>query len=1193
MRIIICKNIAIPNTVHSLFKFMRIQFALFLIFQTVCMAGTIKGQTMNDTKISLNAQKITLKAAFEDIERKTGFSIGYNAKDIDVQENVSITAIHEPVIDILKKLLKDYKGDISQVSGQNIFLKVSKTHALKLPAAPLALRLISISGTVNDETGMPLPGVIVTEKGVKNSTSTDNTGKYNLRVQDNAVLVFTFLGYIAQEQTISANIAQEGTGVLNVSLKPANNGLNEVMVVGYGTQKKANLTGAVDQVGGEYFEDRPLPNVTRGLEGVLPNLNIKMTDGKPTRSSTYNIRGTTSIGSGGSALIMIDGVPGDPNTINPNDIESVSVLKDAASAAIYGSRGAYGVVLITTKTPKVGKVQVTYSSGYSLNKQTIKPDLISNGYEWAKDFDEAFNAWNDYLSHPTVINSYPAFSLSYLDSLKRHNANPNLPQVSVDPATGNYQYFANTDWLKELYKDNNFSMEHSLSVSGGSDKVKFSTSGRFYDQDGIYRYNTDKFKSYNLRFKGSVNVNDWLTVNGNSEFSNYGYKYPLTAAGGVNAVTRLLAVSAFPLAPLLNPDGTLTYTAAQTVGDFYYGKSNSNASQNFNKSTIGFVANAIKAKNSKLTINGDFSYYRTENLDERKFFPVPYSQKPGQIITSGLNYLSDNGSTETYYAGNLYGQYSQTIGNHNIQVLVGTNIEHDLIKNNFEQRDGLLIDNLADYNLATGLNYKLTGGGSEWATEGLFYRANYAFKNKYLVELDGRYDGSSKFPQQQAFGFFPSASAGWNISEEDFLKNTKSWLTNWKVRASYGSLGNGNIAPYTFLQTLAPSTSSVIGNGSYINYISQPRVLPDGLTWEKVTTANLGTDVELWNGKFSTSFDIYQRNTTNMITAGQPLPAVFGTSVPTGNYANLSTKGWELSLTWRDKIQGSKPINYSLRLTIADNIAHITKFYNPNNLLSSYYAGQRLGDIWGYQTDGFFTSTADIQSHADQSYFVVSNSNKLLPGDIKFRDLNGDGKVNNGKNTLSDPGDQRIIGNSSPRFPYGITGNVNWNNFSLEFFFQGIGKRNWYPSPEAAYFWGQYNRPYSFVPVETLNHWTEQNPSQDAYFPRYRGYTALSGTRELAVNQTRYLQNAAYIRLKTLTLGYNLPARLIQKIHFTSARIYFTGQNLWTYSPIFKYTKDFDPEVIEGSDPEINGTQGDGFSYPMQKTYSLGIQVSL
>lgn len=1041
-----------------------------------------------------------------------------------------------------------------------------------------------ISGLVTDEEQIPLPGVSVLIKGSTTGTTTDNDGHFSIQAKNGQTLLFRFIGF----EPVEALIRDQN--LLSVLMKTDAKSLNEVVVVGYGTQKKANLTGAVDQVGSKYFESRPMTNITRGLQGAIPNLNIKMTDGKPTRGATYNIRGVTSIGSGGSALVLVDGVPGDPNTLNPNDIESVSVLKDASSAAIYGARGAFGVVLITTKKPKTDKIQVNYSSNYSLNQRTSSPDLISDGYIWAKNFDESFNSWNDYLSHPQSINSQLPFSLSDLDSLKARSENPALFKISINPANGNYKYYGSTDWFKELYKDNNGSMEHSLSVGGGTKKVNFLVSGRYYTQEGIFRYNSDNFNKYNFRVKGNIKVTDWLDLSTNSDFSKDNYTYPLTSVGGLNAIWRMMAVTAFPVSPMLNPDGTMSIVGAYSIGDFYYGKSKSTAQQSFNRHTIGFEASPLK---NRLTIKGDFSYLNTGGEDERKFFPVPYSIKPGELITSGLNYLSENVSSENYYVSNLFSEYSLPLGNHTLKFLAGGNLEYDQVKNRFTQRDGLLVNDLSDFNLATGLNYKLTGGGSEWATAGIFYRANYSFKNKFLLELNGRYDGSSKFPESQAFGFFPSASAGWIISEEKFAQGARNWLDNFKVRASYGSLGNGNIAPYTFMETIAPATSNVIMNGVFPNYIQNPAVLPNGLTWEKSTTLNIGTDLGMLNNRLTATFDWYQRKTSDMITAGQPLPAVFGSAVPKGNYADLLTKGWELSVSWSDKIGTLKPLTYGVRLTLADNGSKITKFYNPNNLLSSYYENQRLGDIWGFQTEGFFESAEDIASHANQSYFVVSNSNKLLPGDIKFRDLNNDGKVNNGKNTLNDPGDLSIIGNSSIRLPYGITGDLGWNNFSLSFFFQGIGKRDWYPSTEAAFFWGQSNRPYSFLPAFNLDRWTEENPDQNSYFPRYRGYTALSGTRELAVKQTRYLQDASYIRLKNLTLGYSLPKSITNKLKVSSFRAYITGQNLWTYSPMYKVTKNFDPEVIEGSDPEINSGGGDGFSYPMQKSFTLGINLGI
>jgi len=451
--------------------------------------------------------------------------------------------------------------------------------------------------------------------------------------------------------------------------------------------------------------------------------------------------------------------------------------------------------------------------------------------------------------------------------------------------------------------------------------------------------------------------------------------------------------------------------------------------------------------------------------------------------------------------------------------LLGANQESNSQKLRNTRRDGLIVDNIVDFNLATGTNYVLTGGGNEWATAGVFSRVNYSYNDRYLFEFDGRYDGSSRFPQTQQWGFFPSASAGWIISREPFMAKTNKWLPLLKVRASYGSLGNGNIAPYSFVPGISVGTSTVLQNGAYPNYIQQPIPYATNITWEKATTLNFGLDVGLFQDQLTASLDVYRRRTTNMITVGPPLPLTFGAAVPNGNNADLKTDGFELSISWNSHIGTVKPLKYGFRLTLSDYSATITKFYNPNYLLTTYYPGYKLGQIMGFQTLGFFKDAADIASSPNQkNYFVVSNGNNILPGDIKFADLNGDGFVNIGKNTLQDPGDQKVIGNTTPRLPFGFTGDLSWNNFSFSYFFQGVLKRDWMPSKEAEFFWGMYNRPYSVLPAFNLNRWTPDNPSQDAYFPRYRAYVALSGTRELAVAQTRYLQNAAYVRLKNLTL---------------------------------------------------------------------------
>ena len=1149
-------------------------FSLFLLLQ-VNAEGFAQ-------RITLKEKNASLEAVLTEITKQTGMNVLCDGDLISKASPLDVNFRKASVNEIFAAF---FPGMPFAVSIKSNTIVVSKSDPIVRFENPGAVLLVDIRGKVTDNKGVSLPGASVKVKGSSQAVSTDTNGEFRLNgLTSGATLVVSYTGFVTREVLVGSNT--ELTVVLTEDVLT----LESVVVVGYGTQKKSNLTGAVDQVGSEYFEERPMANITRGLQGVLPNLNIKMSDGKPTRSAAYNIRGATSIGAGTvpNALILIDNVQGDPSNLNPNDIESVTILKDAASAAIYGSRGAFGVVLITTKTAKSDKVTVNYGTNYSNNRRTTTPELVTDGYTWAKNYEEAFYAWNDYLTKPVNIDGKLLFSQAYLDELKKRSEDPSLSKYGLD-ASGNYAYYGSTDWMKELYRNSNSSMEHALSISGGTEKVKLSISGRYFMQDGIFRYNPDKFNKYNLRAKGDIKVNNWLSVNANLDYSNNDYRYPLTSQGGVHAVWRLLSASGYPVAPLLNEDGTLTNIASFSVGDYYQKKSFSQARTNVNRNTLGFTATPLK----KVSIRGDFSYLTTTTGDQRRYFPVSYSQKPGEIINSGLNYLEELDEREKSYVTNLYADYTSTIGNHSFKIMGGGNLESYAYGQRRTRRDGLIVENIVDWNLATGLNYVLTGGGNEWSTAGLFYRLNYGFKDKYLLELNGRYDGSSRFPQEQAFGFFPSASIGWVVSQEGFMKSTQNWLDQLKLRASYGSLGNGNINPYSFIETIGIGTSTALINGRFPNFIQRPNVYPNNITWEKATTVNLGLDLGVFQNRLSASFDWYQRETSDMITVGPPLPSVFGAVVPNGNNADLLTKGFEISLNWRDQINTAKPIRYGLRLTLADNVSKITKFYNPTNLVNTYYVGYQLGEIRGFETVGFFKDAADVANSPNQkNYFQVSPQNNILPGDIKFADLNGDGFVNIGKNTLEDPGDRRIIGNTSMRYPYGIMGDMDWNNFSFSFFFQGVGKRDWMPGPEASYFWGQYNRPYSVMPTFNQNRWTPENPDPNAYFPRYRGFVALSGTRELAVPQTRYLQDASYIRLKNLTVGYSLPKSVSQRIKASSVKVYLTGQNLWTYSPMYKITRNFDPEVIEGSDPEVNSGGGDGFSYPMEKTFTVGLNVS-
>ena len=1048
---------------------------------------------------------------------------------------------------------------------------------------------VIVSGTVQDVNGQLLPGVTVLLKtpaanvGTRNGTTTDANGKFSLTVPGrDGTLVFSFIGMATKEIQVPTS------GDLSVILESDVKTLEEVVVVGYGTQKKLNLTGAVDQVGSEVLENRPLTNLTRGLQGVIPNLNIRMTDGKPIRSAEYNVRGITSIGAGGSALVLIDGIPGDPSLLNPNDVESVSVLKDAASAAIYGARGSFGVVLITTKRPQQDKTQINYSASYSLNERTIKPKLVTNGYEWAKMFDDAYYSWNDYKAHPQKANSVFPFSLDYLDELQRRQLDPSLPRTDINPATGDYVYYGNTDWLDELYADKNPSMEHSLSISGSSNKVNYLISGRYLTQKGVFRYNPDNYKMYNLRANGSIQVLDWLKVENDLTFSQMSYFFPMLNHPSNTPVWRRISDEAFPIAMLRNPDGTLTENASIVFGSFISGNNHSDLSRLQIRNTSRFKASFLE---NKLRLSGDFTFRRLTDVETRLYTPVPYSKEPGTMLERGENKMNESDDKTNYIGANIFAEYEQTFDKHNFKGLVGYNYENSLLTSRFMQRDGLINPALPDFSLMNGQNFLLRGGGNEWTVLGGFFRLNYNFAEKYLLEVNGRYDGSSKFPQSQQFGFFPSASAGWRISDERFWDFAKDLVSDLKLRASYGSLGNGNIDPYQFVETMSVNQLSMVINGVRPDYTQKPGVIPAGLTWEKATTTNVGLDIGLLENRLTATADVYTRYTTDMFTVGLPLPSVFGASIPKGNYADLKTKGWEISLSWRDQVSAEKPLNYDFRLIMSDNVSYITKFNNPLGLIDTYYEGMRVGDIWGFENEGYFIDNADIANHADQSYLRVSAANTPLPGDIKFRDLNGDGVIDLGTSTLDNPGDRKVIGNSTPRYSFGFNSNFEWNNFFLSAFFQGVGKRDFWPGTDNSLFWGPYNRPYSWHPQDVVdNMWSEDNP--DAYFPRLRGYVALNARAELTERQSKYLQNVAYVRLKNLTFGYTVPASLTSRIGISNARIFVTGQNLWTYSPMFKITKNLDPEVIEGADPEMNVNSGNGMAYPMLKTYTLGINVT-
>lgn len=1062
-------------------------------------------------------------------------------------------------------------------------------------ARPLQSQTGSINGRVTEQIStQPVPQANVVVQGLSIGATTDSAGRFVIAKVPvgTHTLVARRLGYVVGQMqvTVTANSAS----VANFTLTRAAVQLDEMVAIGYGTADRRNVMGAVEQINAEQLAERPVPNLTIALQGLLPGVNIRPGDGKPIQAPAINVRGATSIGTGGSALVLIDGVEGDPSILNPDDVASVTVLKDASAAAVYGARGAFGVMLITTKRPQKDQFQINYGVNYGNRTPVQRTDVVTDGYTFGRMFNQAFQSWQGFA--PQNVNKTLVFSASYLDSLKARSESGRAPETIVGP-DGAYQYFNSTNWYDLLYRPNAPSMEHNLSISRGTENAQFMLSGRTLTQDGIFRYNSDNFAQRNLRADGSIKAANWLNIRSGFLYSNRQYHNPENVGEG-GAIWRNLQDEGHVLSALRNPDGTLTHSAAYTVGDFAYGKNGIDFNVDVYRTNVEAAA---KFLNDRLKFTSDFTYQRTTDDQQRRRVPVPYSRRPGVIeyVGAATNTLRNTVATTDYLATNSYGEFNTTLGGrHNVRVMAGVNYEERAWDQLVAERNGLIFPDASDLNLALGTATVIGGGYEKWNILGGFTRMNYAFADRYLLEFTGRYDGSSKFPVDQRYAFFPSVSASWRLSQEPFWKVPRSLVNDLRFSVSHGSMGNGNGGAYQFQQTFNISQSGVIVNGSRPQQTGAPAVLPDGLTWETATTTNVGMDADLLDNRLTLSADVYTRKTTDMFTTAITPPAVFGAAAPRGNYADLRTNGWELSAAWQDgfRLAGSRA-TYGVRVVMSDNTSEILKYNNPNRLLSDYRVGQKIGEIWGYTTEGFFADSADILAHANQSFIQSRNSRAWLPGDLKFRDLNGDGKIDVGNQTQTNPGDLSVIGNTTPRYSYGVNLNGAWRRISLGAFFQGVGRQDWAPNPEADYFWGAYNRPYNNIPAWHMEPgviWDPANPNPNAFFPRLNGYASLGGERQMSRPQTKYVMSVAYLRLKNLQVGYELPGTWMSRLGASKAKVYVTGENLWTWSPLYRIVKNVDVENISNGSDRIltSGTSGDGLNYPMMRTFVTGVTLT-
>lgn len=1059
----------------------------------------------------------------------------------------------------------------------------------------------NVTGVVKDNSGSPVIGVAVTIPNTARGTSTDIDGRYTIKASAKESLNFSYIGY--KNQLVPIN----GRTQIDITLQEDNTSLEEVVVVGYGVQKKRDIVGAVEQITSKDIENRigSYQNAARSLQGSIPGLTVTFSDGKPTRGASIRIRGVeNSIGSGGAALVLVDGVEADISTVNSEDIESYTVLKDASSTAVYGSRGTFGVILITTKKPEKGQMKITYNGSYNFYQRSVTPEIVDNGLDWTNSFLESYI--NGRATDPANINNVFRFNRTWYEELNRRNADPSYEKWRVNPSDGRYEYFGNTNWYDIFYKDYTTGHQHNLSITGGSDKASYYVSGRFFHQDGIYNAGDERYNQYNVFAKGTVKINKWLSAENTTSFmSRFSHQPTITTGGQSFTITpvRMMNHQGYPMTLEKNPDGTWT-DAAVYMGWAGFVEGNTWREDdkfdltNKTKFTLDFIKDVLVGE-------VDVSYYR--NHTQRNMMAIPYTYFLGPEISSerpATSWYEERYYNRERVAGNAVLTWTPKLGeNHWLKVMGGWNIEDMTYMTSLAKNTGVIDPDHPNLSLTDGELPTAKGNGSNaYSVVGTFFRLNYGYKGRYLAEVSGRYDGNSRFPSNQRWGFFPSASVGWRISEEKFMEGAKGWLDNLKIRASFGTSGNGLVSPYQYLSTIGIAKSSILSGGNPLIYANKPTLYPDGLTWEKATTYDVGIDWEMLNGRLSIVGDIYRKNTTDMYVTGRELPAVFGNTAPKGNYADMRTDGWEASVSWRDNLKvGGKDFSYNLKFAIWDSKSKITKYTATTNTLptnfstSTYYEGMTLGELWGYTCNGLFQSNEEAQA-IDYSQFT---HDKIVwqKGDPKFEDLDESGRIDNGSNRLEDHGDLRVIGNTSPRYCYSMTAGARWNGIGLSMVWQGVGQRDWYPAKESGYFWGQYGRPYSVALPWHNDRYTDENGNTDAYWPRLIGYTASSAKGVLSQPNTRYLQKARYVRLKNLTIDYTFPKKLLSKAGIQNLRIYLSGENLFTITPLKKYAKNFDPENIYAGDSDFSDTRGadgsgDGDGYPVMRSYSIGLSIT-
>lgn len=1146
------------------------KWKLLPVLITLFIINSIYAQSV---KIDLSVRNQSLKQFIEQIETKTDYTFMLD-QTIDQTQMITVDARQENLDAILKKAFAG-KQISYEFAGKQILLK--------LPALNQNEDSRKVTGVVKDQNGEPVIGANVFQKGTTNGVITDIDGNFTLNIPEGTILQISYIGYLSREIRIGRD------SNLNIVLLEDNQTLDEVVVVAYGTQKRSNLTGSVDVVSAKELENRPVTSASALLQGKATSMTFSTPGGGNTPGSnpTIQIRGKAALSNDPTPpLVVIDGIPSgmaDFNALNPNDIESISVLKDAAASAVYGARAPYGVLLISTKMGKRNeKATITYTGNYGVVKPVNMPRM-ADSYTFAL------------LKNQSKVNAKmpKAFAEDKLDLILDNIKNPGkYTPYDLNPGDGDTWGWGNNSYENNDFVDiwlrSSFRHQHDLSVRGGNDKTSYFVSTGYVYQPGILNFveDIDNYTRFNINGGLETDVTSWLKLTYRSRYSYETTKDPCFENNGGRQLVYDFAFGAWPVTPVKNPDGYYNEGTRIATG---LGAGHRTNIQHRIDNILALDFKLMEGWTAHVdgTWRMNFQDYQTLRM------PVYGLRPSGAQFTFGgtESSLAKQTGMRRYWTIQGYSAYERKIKEHTFRVQAGFQAEEDIYRELSGTAKDLFVPDMDAVSIAQG---QRTFGDkiNDWATAGFFGRINYNFDERYFVELNGRYDGSGRYSKGSQWGFFPSAFASWNMSNEKFWEGIKDVINFSKLKASYGTLGNqGNSAGYLHIATMTVgSQSGWIIDGKRPPYVNTPGILNMDRTWEKITTFDLGLEMRLLQHRLSVELGYFNRRSWDIIGPPTPKAAVLGTSAPQVNNAELVTKGFEMQLSWRDQI--SNQWDYSASLSLSDGVTEVTKYNTKSNSISGWYPGKKFGEIWGYKVDGFLT-----KDDFDEAGKLLIDQSRIhanwYPGDIKYRDLDGDDEITPGSSTVEDSGDLRIIGNETPRFRYGINLATGYDfkkggRLDLSLFFEGVAKRDVFMSG-SFFYWGTgvgnsfassvYNnkKHMDFYRDETADPRLLEymGVKTNSYFPR--PYDNAEGNKNFQKN-TKYLLNGAYLRLKNLQLSYTLPKQLITKAGISNCRVYFSGENLFVLSKIPSY---MDPEFVGG-----------GRMYPQQSIYSFGVNLS-